>query len=181
MADKLTEQWEKFTLLEEESVGVDIPEHEIEMVVSQGSLSIVGKLLSNLVVGKDIVRIPMVWAWHLSGWVKFKDLGPNLFLIEFEHSWDKSRILEGCPWTFDGHLLSLVDFDGMTPPHLLEFEKVAFWVRIFKLPLGCMGKATRYRIGSTVGEVKEVDVNEDGIGWGEFLRVRIVLDLTKDF
>jgi hypothetical protein len=27
----------------------------------------------------------------------------------------------------------------------------------------------------------EVDVNEDGVGWGEFLRVRIVLDMSKPF
>jgi hypothetical protein len=37
------------------------------------------------------------------------------------------------------------------------------------------------RIGATVGEVEEVDVNEHGEGWGEFLRVKIVLDVTPPF
>ena len=52
----------------------------------------------------------------------------------------------------------------MTPPTQLEFENVAFWIQIFNLPLGCMGKEIGRRIGATVGEVEEVDVNEDGVG-----------------
>lgn len=30
-----------------------------------------------------------------------------------------------------------------------------------------------------MGEVEEVDAAEDGMGWGEFLRVKIILDLQK--
>jgi hypothetical protein len=35
------------------------------------------------------------------------------------------------------------------------------------------------RIGASMGVVEEVDVDEAGVGWGEFLRVRVVLDVTK--
>lgn len=35
-----------------------------------------------------------------------------------------------------------------------------------------MGKDTRYQIGSIVGLVEEVDVNKDGVGWGEYLWVK---------
>jgi hypothetical protein len=42
-----------------------------------------------------------------------------------------------------------------------------------------MGKETGHRIGSTIGEVEEVEVNENGVGSSEYLRVRIVLDLSK--
>jgi hypothetical protein len=87
--------------------------------------------------------------------------------------------MEGRPWTFDGNLVSLAEFDGVRPVAELEFEKVPFWVRMYDLPLACMSKAMGLRIGATVGEVLEVDVDEEGVGWGEFLRVRIVLDLTK--
>jgi hypothetical protein len=36
-----------------------------------------------------------------------------------------------------------------------------------------------YQLGATVGEVEDVETNEEGFGWGEFLRVQIKLDLTK--
>lgn len=108
-----------------------------------------------------------------------KTLGANLFLIDFENEWDKIRIMEGHPWTFDENLLSLVGFDGITPVMELEFKKTAFWVCMYNLPLVCMSKAMGLRIGASGGQVEEVDVDEEGVGWGEYLRVRIMLDLSK--
>jgi hypothetical protein len=61
----------------------------------------------------------------------------------------------------------------------LDFEKVAFWVRMYNLPLACMSKAMGIRIGASMGQVEEVDVGKDGIGWGEYLQVRIMLNLSK--
>lgn len=50
---------------------------------------------------------------------------------------------------------------------------------MYDLPLGCMGKAMGERLGSLLGEVEEVDTNELGVGWGEYLRVRVKLNLMK--
>lgn len=47
------------------------------------------------------------------------------------------------------------------------------------LPLVCMTKEIGSQIGSTIGMVKEVDVNEDEIGWGSYRRVRIKIDLRR--
>jgi hypothetical protein len=35
---------------------------------------------------------------------------------------------------------------------------------MFNLPLACMSKEMGSRIGSTKGEVEEVEVDEDGVG-----------------
>lgn len=85
--------------------------------------------------------------------------------------------MESRPWTFDGDLFSVLDFDGLTPIEDLEFLKAAFWVRMCKLPLACMGKEVGHQVGVMVGEVEDVDVTDDGVGWGEFLRVKIRIDL----
>jgi hypothetical protein len=42
-----------------------------------------------------------------------------------------------------------------------------------------MSKEIGIRIGSSIGKVEEVEVDDEGVGWGEYLRVHIVLDLTK--
>lgn len=34
-------------------------------------------------------------------------------------------------------------------------------------------------VGSTLGEVMTVDVDEEGLGWGKYLWVRVNLDITK--
>jgi hypothetical protein len=61
----------------------------------------------------------------------------------------------------------------------MEFEKAYFWVRIFNLPLACMSESMGFRLGNSVGQVAEVEMDEVGVGWGEYLRVKIRLDLSK--
>jgi hypothetical protein len=36
-----------------------------------------------------------------------------------------------------------------------------------------------HQIGAIVGHVQEVDTDKDGMGWGEFLRVKINLEVQK--
>lgn len=130
-------------------------------------------------MGKDIIKRKLLRGWRPSGRLSFKVLGENLFLMEFENEWDKSRVLEGRPWIFEGSLFSVENFDGLSSLSEIVFEQVEFWVRMLSLPLACMGKEVGYQIGSTMGTVEEVDTDEEGVGWGKYLRVRIKLDLTK--
>jgi hypothetical protein len=173
MEEDLAKQWERFNLLDVETKEVEASDATMEPLVSRGTACAVGKLLADRTVGKEVLKTPMVRAWQPTGWVSFKTLGPNLFLIEL------TRILEGRPWKFDSDLFSVADFDGRTLPSGLEFEKAAFWVRMYGMPLACMSREMGQRIGASMGKVEEVDVDEVGVGWGEFLWVRIVLDLTK--
>ena len=179
MTEDITKMWGKFTLMEVEDVGVNIDVQSMAPLVSRGSSCIVGKLLAERTVSKEVIKTLLIRAWHPTGCVSFKEVGTNLFLIDFENQWDKDRILEGRPWTFDGDLVSLVDFDGVTPPSQLDFDKADFWVRMYDLPLACMSVEVGNQIGATMGEVEEVDVNDEGVGWGKYLRVKILLDLTK--
>ena len=50
---------------------------------------------------------------------------------------------------------------------------------MYNLPLACMSKVMGLHIGALVGEVLEVEVDDNGVGWGEYLRVRLILDLSK--
>ncbi|XP_042980049.1 uncharacterized protein LOC122310233 [Carya illinoinensis] len=82
----------------------------------------------------------------------------------------------GC---FDNQLLVLKEFDGHTPLKQVEFVLESFWVRLHNLPLSCMIERRGEQIGYTVGRVEKVDVQEDGSGWGSYLRVQIHMDLTQ--
>jgi hypothetical protein len=80
-------------------------------------------------------------------------------------------VLEGRLWTFEGTLFSVVDFDGCHSLDQLDFNYALFWVRMFKLPLACIGRKVGFKLGSSVGRVEEVDTNEVGIEREEYLRV----------
>jgi hypothetical protein len=179
MTKDITKMWGKFTLMEVKTWGVNMDIQTTTPVVNRGSYCIVGKLLVERTMSKEVIKTPLIRAWHPMGWVSFKELGTNLFLIDSKNQGDKDRVLEGHPWTFGGDLVSIVDFDGVTPPSQLDFDKAAFWVRMYDLPLACMSIKAGNQIGATVGKVEEVDVNEEGVGWGKYLRVKILLDLTK--
>lgn len=59
--------------------------------------------------------------------------------------------------------------------------KASFWVRMMNLPLACMVREVGIKLGTSVGQVEEVDTDKEGVGWGEFLRVKIKVDLYKPF
>ena len=50
---------------------------------------------------------------------------------------------------------------------------------LFNLPLMSRTKETGWAIGSSIGEVMEVDVPDSGVIWGKSLRVRVRIDATK--
>jgi hypothetical protein len=179
MAEDLMQMWGNFSLTEEELEGYNGQDESLEEVTIKGKYCLVGKLLVERIVGKESIRSAMVKGWKPTGSVSFKVLGDNLFLIEFKYEEDKLRVLEGRPWFFEDNLFSVAEFDGLSPGNELSFDEETFWIRMFELPLACMGREMGYKLGSTVGVVEEVDTNEEGIGWGKFLRVRLRINITK--
>ena len=164
MADDLAKMWENLSLTEEEDMDVVIRRETMEGMVVRGKLCIIGKLLSDRFVSKEILKKEMVWWWKPSGWLTFKVVGKNMFLLEFEYHWEKARVLEGKPWFFERSIFSVADFDRVTALTTIKFEKVPFWVRMFDLPHSCMGADIGHHIGSTVGFVEEVETDENRVG-----------------
>jgi hypothetical protein len=179
MAEELSNLMERISFTEYEEAEVMIPFGEFQEVVSYGQTCAVAKLVADRMMSMETIKTTL-WRWgKLQESPNFKVLGENLFLIEFFSMQDKKRILDSRPWVIEGSLLLVEDFDGSTAPTSYTFDKAAFWVRMINLPLGCMGQAIGRRIGETVGVVEIVDTDAKRVGWGEFLRVKILLDLAK--
>lgn len=138
-----------------------------------------GKLIADWLVSKEIIQTMLLRGWRPYGTPSFKVLGDNLFLVDFETEKDKRRVLGERPWVFEGSLFAFEDYDGLTSPSQSLFEKTTFWVWMYNLPLACVSLTMGHQIESSIGHVEEVDVDEDGMGWGECLRVKINLDLQK--
>jgi hypothetical protein len=179
MAEDIPNPWPNHPLLEEEDEEVDILEEEVHSVAARGQLYVVGKLIGDKYVSKETLKTALVRWWRPEKSVCFKVLGENLFLIEFEKSEDKKKVLDGCPWAFKGDLFLVEDFTGQSSPTEISFDRASFWVRMLRLPLVCMEREVGKKIGATVGIVEEVDMDANGVGWGEYLRVKISVDLSK--
>jgi hypothetical protein len=161
----------KLSLDEGETTKLEIQPQTVKGIVSRGKHCLVGKLLSEWYVGKDIIKRELIKGWCPTRHLFFKVLGENLFILKFENEWDKIRVLEGKPWIFEGTLFSVEDFNGLFSPFEIAFNQAVFWVRMQNLPLACMGKEVGLQIGAMLGMVEEVNTDKDVVGWGEFLRV----------
>lgn len=59
------------------------------------------------------------------------------------------------------------------------FSHVSFWVQLHNVSLMCTGINTIRELGSKIGRVKDVATDEIDDFFGEYIRVRIAIDITK--
>jgi hypothetical protein len=57
------------------------------------------------------------------------------------------RVLDGRPWSFDRQILVINEFDRSIPPSQMVFMHSPFWVQMHNMPLLCMTKGIREKIG----------------------------------
>ncbi|XP_042987325.1 uncharacterized protein At4g02000-like [Carya illinoinensis] len=54
-----------------------------------------------------------------------------------------------------------------------------FWVWIHDLPLMVFNDYVERLVGESLGQILDLDLKEDDLAWGGFLRIRIRLDISK--
>jgi hypothetical protein len=106
-------------------------------------------------------------------------MGTNIFMAEFACEKDKTRVLDGSPWTVGKHGVILNEFDPNLPPAEFRFEEITLWARIMSLPFGLMNDKRGKSLAERVGVVKKMEVDDKGRAWGEFLRVRLTIKITE--
>ena len=170
----LDDLWARFSLTEDEEGGADVPYQE-EVVVHR----LAGKFFTKRVLNVDAVARTFKPLWKLAGELKIRDSGDNVLVFEFDDIIDLERVLEYEPWSYDK---SLIAFQRVTDVELLPqmiYNQVTFWVQLHNLPLKHLTYDTGEAIGNAIGRVVQVaDPEDDGAG-GEFLRVRVTMDISK--
>jgi len=145
----------------------------------RGDPQAVGKVLAEKLTRPESLEITLgkIW-WPLMG-VECKDLGDNRFLFTFLQGSGKRRALEDGPWMFRKDLVVMAEFDGAKTIDEIEFNSIPIWVRVLKMPLGLINKAAGEVIGGMIGDVLEVDADEDDMAIGQYMRIKIWLDIQK--
>ena len=113
------------------------------------------------------------------GGVTIRDIEKNLFLAVFQTRDDLEHVFVQSPWTFDKKLILVVRFEGDLQPNAVNFTHFTFWIRVYNLPIKSMIREVGEDISQDIGLFIEVDVPENGLGWGRFLRIRVDIDITE--
>lgn len=132
--DNMEELWGKLQLTEEDEVDIEITKEEVEVVRKKGALCLIGKLWMDRVINKGVIEAAMDKIWRLSAMAVFKEVGHNVFTISFANTADKTRVETGRPWLFDNNLFVLLEFDGLTPPKSMCFDRASLWLQLHQLP-----------------------------------------------
>ncbi|XP_042950189.1 uncharacterized protein LOC122282298 [Carya illinoinensis] len=177
--DELANRWERLQLSKEESSFFHVkPEEDMEGG-RRGKHSIIGRALTEKLVNSEGFRVTMSQIWRLKGWVRFKELGDQCFLIEFQCITDKEKVLSGRPWFYDRSLLIILEVDESVSINALRFEFKPFWVQLHNLPLAAMTEDFGTQFASSVGHVIRVESDSEGLAWGRCMRVRVAVNLHK--
>lgn len=111
--------------------------------------------------------------------ITIHDLNPTLFITEFEDIKDKDHVKCDGPWSFDKHLILTSDVEGLKQTHQVHLSEALFWVHIHDLPVLVHNSTMGRRIGQALGKVIEVDLEHDDMAWGEYMHIRVCMNVSK--
>ncbi|KAL5839078.1 hypothetical protein ACOSQ4_011686 [Xanthoceras sorbifolium] len=177
--DEIASRCAKLSLSEDDGPIARLDDDLKEKGLRRMALSLVGKVISNRDINREAFKNTMVTIWRTKQDVEIELIGSNLFVFCFGCPWDRKRVLEGGPWSFDRSLLVLKEATGIGRVAELDFTFTPFWVQVYNLPLSCMNKDAGIFLGGLVGTVIEIDGGQNGDCVGKFLRVRVLIDVTK--
>jgi hypothetical protein len=118
-------------------------------------------------------------AWGLHQTAQFKDIGENRFVIRFSSEGDWKHVLGNGPWQFDFSVILIKNYDGAVLPSDMIFNSLEIWDRVLDLPMDMMNRAYGELIGGWIGKFVTVEVDEEGMAWGEDLRIRVEIRVDQ--
>ncbi|XVF74725.1 hypothetical protein PTKIN_Ptkin13bG0134800 [Pterospermum kingtungense] len=145
----------------------------------QVQFCLVGRFLTDRSINFQAMKNRMAVEWRPGKGVNIKEVEPQLFLFQFFHEVDVKRIMEGGPWSFDSHSLILHRLMPSDIPSNVPLFSVAFWVRIYDLPVGFMSMSVGKQLDNYIGEFIEYNANNSSSFWRAFMWIQVELDVRK--
>ena len=179
MAEELADLCRCMQLSDKERHCVSLRQDPIAKSKKEAQFSILFKLLTTRVFNVEAFKGTVRSLWSGRGGVLIRVIEENLFMAVFQDVDDMERVFVQSPWTFNKKLIQMVRFAGDLQPTAVKFSRSAFWIRVFNLPIKSMIREVGEDIGRGIGQHMEVDVPENGLGWGKYLRIRVEIDVTE--
>ncbi|XP_050211681.1 uncharacterized protein LOC126661845 [Mercurialis annua] len=177
MEEGLIAACSQLRLTEDEQETITLEDVIDDNADAKAELCLVGKLLTQKPYNLAHMKNALTSAWRLAKGFTIRDIGDELFVLEFYSKVDRNRILREGPWNFDKQLILLEPMSGNMQPNNMILKHCLVWVRIYNLPMNCRGMAAITKIGSKIGRIVEVD-GESG-ECNRYGRVRVNLDVSR--
>lgn len=141
---------------------------------------LVGKVISEKVVNKNVVQMIVRSVWFTREIVKVDQVEPNLFVFSFKNTPDRNRVWKRRPWSFNGAHIVLKEWTPTAIFRDLDFSLLAFWVQIHGLPLCFMNRANAVKIGGIFPVVIFCETSSrTNFVDKRYMRLHVEVDLRK--
>lgn len=121
----------------------------------------------------------MVNLWRPKARVTIVELEEGLFSFGFDNDRERSLVLSGGPWFYDGALLILAEANSLAHPARVPLRLQEFWIQVKGLPLGYKTRHIGQFIGNQIEMHVLTDQTRKGDLFGGILRIRVEIDITK--
>ncbi|KAL3846201.1 hypothetical protein ACJIZ3_003604 [Penstemon smallii] len=146
---------------EEESL---LPEEAWSGSNTNTNLLLVGRVLTRKEVNVEALERTMSMVWSpVKGIEATRKIGDGRILFTFRHNFDRSKALDGGPWSFDKNLIVLNTIGETENPRYVNLEWAEFNVHVEGIPLGKMNKAMAIHVGDRLGCLKNRDKGDGDI------------------
>lgn len=164
----------------EEERGVDLPDETEDQSASINMHhAMVGKFLTDKHIKFDYMQQVLASVWRPVMGMRVKEIKTNLFVFQFFHEKDISRVIENGPWGFENYTLVCKRLNPDDIPEKTTLHFLDIWVQIHDLPCGYMSEKIAGIIGDHVGIFISSDPNNFLGGWRNFLRIRTSIDVRE--
>lgn len=142
------------------------------------SLCLVGKVWTRKSFNVFGLLETMKKLWNPTFGMTCREIESNLFSFQFSNRRDLDRVLAREPWTFNKHVLVLMEAKPNLQPSAMKMDCAPFWIRLYDIPMAGRGEETLTQIGSRFGKVLEIDKATTN-GLSRSVRLKILLNLGK--
>uniref|UniRef100_A0A803NML1 Reverse transcriptase domain-containing protein n=1 Tax=Cannabis sativa TaxID=3483 RepID=A0A803NML1_CANSA len=177
--DPLTNKMKaKINLTEDEESVFEFHDTESTSPLLSVDTVLYAKILTKKKVWLSTLQNQMAEHWDGRFPVKISE-AMDMFMLTFGCEGDKIRVLHREPYHFQNHHIVLYSPEVGKNFTSDDLTFTPFWVQIYRLPFLSKTRTLAIALGNIIGEYKDVFEDSLNEGWGPFLRVRVLLDVSK--
>lgn len=140
---------------------------------------LVGKIIGLKPPGKLVIINTILAVWKFAVHLRIEAMENSTYLFHFTRSRDRDKVLLMVPWNFKGHLLVLQHWSSALTIAEIDLTTSSFWIQLHGLPMAGMNQPTISAIGSSIGQLLELDKLPEGITCKRFFRIKVKLNVCN--
>ncbi|KAM0926966.1 hypothetical protein ACQ4PT_003110 [Festuca glaucescens] len=176
---EIDDMFSHLELNKDELDGVVIRAEKAKVYQDAARWLAIGKVLTNRTFSAESLFEKMKGIWNLSREPDCCEAGENLFIFQMHCLGDWKKVVHQGPWIFRGFGLLVEYYDGLSAPENFVFNGMYVWAQIHSIPELYRKSDIVDDLARKIGKVKEVQLAPKLFFEGNYVRVRVRINIEK--